>query len=167
MDTDTPPSRLKKAREAVRLDQHTVAALIGINTPSYYDLEAYDDELAATLSLEDLCRLADVVRADPLVLLLGADAGSVECSITFRGVVWTLAARMEASGLDARQFGEQVGWDLTKILSDSDELWALNTDGFRDVAKAAGIEWTSAFPRRRRAAPDPEQHGVLALREAR
>jgi DNA-binding XRE family transcriptional regulator len=49
MDADTPSSRLEKAREAIRLDQHAVAALIGINTPSYCDLEAYDDELAMTL----------------------------------------------------------------------------------------------------------------------
>jgi len=105
MDANTPSTRLKKAREAIRLDQRAVAALSGINIASYYDLEAYDDELTMTLSVEVLCRLAEVVEADPL-------------------------------------------------LSDSDELWALNTDGFRDVTEAAGIEWTSAFPRRRRPAPE-------------
>jgi hypothetical protein len=45
-----------------------------------------------------------------------------------------------------------VGWQVDKILADPDELWTLNTDGFRDVTKAAGVEWTSVFPRKRRAA---------------
>ena len=54
---------------------------------------------------------------------------------------------MAATGLDVDQFGERVGWDVTKILADPQELWEINTDGFRDVAKAAGVEWTAAFPR--------------------
>jgi transcriptional regulator with XRE-family HTH domain len=150
MGVETPPSRLKRAREAVGLDQHSVAGLAGINSPWYYDLEAYDHELASTLSLEKLCQLAEIVKTDPLVLLIGDGASSVERSLEFGDVVKGLAAQMVASGFDVEQFGERVGWELGKILADPNAIWDLNTDGFRDVAKAAGVEWSSAFPRARR-----------------
>lgn len=57
MDVETPPKRLKRAREAAGLDEHSVARLAGITSSWYYDLEAHDDELASTLSLETLSRL--------------------------------------------------------------------------------------------------------------
>src|SRR5437899_436668 len=109
MDAATPASRLKRAREAVGLDQHAVAELIGINLPWYYDLEAYGDELASTLSLEEVCHLAEVVRTDPLVLLIGDRAISVERSIQFGDLVQGLAAQMAAANLGVKQFGERVG----------------------------------------------------------
>jgi transcriptional regulator with XRE-family HTH domain len=147
MDDGTPSNRLKRAREALGLDEHMVAKQTGINSPWYYDLEASENELAMTLSLEKLCQLARVVRVDPLVLLIGDRAKSIERSIQFGDVVQRLADQMAATGLDVDQFGERVGWNVTKILADPQELWELNTDGFRDVAKAAGVEWTAAFPR--------------------
>jgi transcriptional regulator with XRE-family HTH domain len=147
MDDGTPSKRLKRAREALGLDEHAVAKQTGINSPWYYDLEASENEIAMTLSLEKLCHLARVVRADPLVLLIGDQAKSIERSIQFGAVVQQLADQMAATGLDVDQFGERVGCDVTKILADPQELWELNTDGFRDVAKAAGVEWTAAFPR--------------------
>jgi hypothetical protein len=52
-----------------------------------------------------------------------------------------------ANDMCTNQFSDRVGWDVTKILAESQELWELNTDGFWDVAKAAGVEWTAAFPR--------------------
>ncbi len=147
MGGETPPNRLKKAREATGLDEHSVARLAGITSPWYYDLEGDDDELAMTLSLEKLCHLAEIVRTDPLVLLIGDRASSIERSIEFGDVVQRLTAQMAASGLDVEEFGKRVGWQLEKILTDPNELWALNTDGFRDVATAAGVDWSSAFPR--------------------
>jgi transcriptional regulator with XRE-family HTH domain len=150
MGVETPPRRLKRAREAVGLDEHAVARLAGITSPWYYDLETHDDELASTLSLEKLCHLAEIVRTDPLVLLIGDRASTVERSIEFGDVVRRLTTQMATSGLDVEQFGERVGWELGKILADPNELWELNTDGFRDVATAAGVDWSSAFPRTRR-----------------
>ena len=152
MDAETPPSRLKRAREAVGLDEHAVAELIGITSPWYYDLESYEDELATTLSIETLCRLAEVVKVDPLALLIGDRASTIERSIQFGEVVQQLAVQMAAADLDVEQFGDRVGWDLTKILADPQELWELDADGFIDVANGAGVEWTLAFPRTRRSA---------------
>src|SRR5450432_4256929 len=150
MGVETPPMRLKRAREAVGLDEHSVARLAGITSSWYYELEGDEEDLAMTLSLEKLCHLAEVVRTDPLVLLIGARASSVVRSIEFEDVVRGLTAQMAASGLDVEQFGERVGWEIGKILTDPNELWELNTDGFRDVATAAGVDWSSAFPRSRR-----------------
>jgi transcriptional regulator with XRE-family HTH domain len=152
MDAETPAGRLKRARQSIGLDEHSVAELIGITSPWYYDLEAFEDDLAMTLSLERLCHLAEVVKADPLALLIGDRANSIERSIQFGDVVQHLAAQMAAADLDEERFGDRVGWDLTKILGDPQELWELNSDGFIDVAKGAGVEWTSAFPRARRSA---------------
>ena len=147
MDGETPANRLKRAREALGLGQHAVAKLIGIGVPWYFDLEAYENELSATLSLATLCHLAQVVRTDPLVLLIGERANSVERTIQFSDLVQGLTERMKAAGLDVEGFGDRVGWDLTKILRDPQELWEFKTEWFVDVARAVGVEWTSAFPR--------------------
>jgi hypothetical protein len=143
----TPARRLQSAREATGLEQRDVAALIGIGFPWYCDLEMHPNDVAMTLSLEELCHLGSVVRTDPLRLLIGDRASSVERTIQFGEIVQRLADRMAALALDVEQFGERVGWDLTKIMVDSEALWALNTDGFRDVSKAADVDWISAFPR--------------------
>ena len=147
MDGETPANRLKRAREALGLGQDAVAKLIGITLPWYFDLEAYENELSATLSLATLCQLAQIVRTDPLVLLIGDRANSVDRTIQFGDLVQRLTEQMKAAGLDVEEFGERVGWDLTKILRDPQELWEFNTEGLVDVASAVGVEWTLAFPR--------------------
>jgi transcriptional regulator with XRE-family HTH domain len=154
MNAETPADRLKRARQAVGLDEHAVAQLVGISSPAYYDLEGHQHELAQSLSLETLCHLGEVAKVDPLVLLIGDRGSSVERSIQFEDVVQQLTEQMAALGLDAERFGARVGWDVTKILADPQELWELNSDGFVDIAEGAGLKWTSAFPRtRRRAGP--------------
>lgn len=50
------------SKVALGLDEHAVAKQTGINSPWYYDLEASENDLAMTLSLEKLCHLARVVQ---------------------------------------------------------------------------------------------------------
>lgn len=147
MDLEAPAQRLKRARESIGLDQHAAARLIGIDSPWYYDLEEYEDEIVSTLSLEKLCHLAHVLSTDPLVLLVGDRAKTIDRTLQFEEIVQRLADEMSLAGLDVKACSERVGWNLTKILADPQELWNLNTGGFVDVTKAAGVEWTSALPR--------------------
>lgn len=56
---ETPPEKLKKAREKVGLSKEAVARKLGVSTRHYYDLEAglRTPSLFEALALEDLLGL--------------------------------------------------------------------------------------------------------------
>src|SRR5258706_12528529 len=69
----TPSKALRVARERSEKTEKEIAEAVGINTPSYYDLEDSDDEFFVAASLNGLGRLCATLKLGPESLL-----GSIE-----------------------------------------------------------------------------------------
>ncbi|HEY2900591.1 MAG TPA: helix-turn-helix transcriptional regulator [Polyangia bacterium] len=146
MTQQAPSDRLRAARERLVLTPEEVANQIGLSANWYYDLEAYPDEIVSTVSLAHLRLLGQALQLEPATILTGEAAPST-AHLEFPDVARGLQQKMDAEGLDAETLGERVGWTISRVLVDPQELWNFNVTGFRDVCAAAGVDWLAALPR--------------------
>lgn len=145
MAAESANERMRAARERLGLTPEQVANQIGLNAPWYYDLEAYPDEVFSTISLEHLRLLGRALALEPATILVG-DASQPAAPKTFADIAEGLRRQMAADGLDAKAFGDRVGWGIDNVLVDPNELWKFNVAGLRDVCAAAGIDWLAVLP---------------------
>src|ERR1044071_3945837 len=69
MTMDGYADKIRQMRLAAGKSEKEMAELIGINLPSYYDLESYDDEVLDCLSLCELKKMCQVLNITPVDLL--------------------------------------------------------------------------------------------------
>jgi hypothetical protein len=137
---------MRGARERLGLTPEEVASKMGLSASWYYDLEAYPDEVFATVSLAHLQVLGQTLGLEPAKILVGGTTSPTDRR-GFRDVVDGLQRRMEAEGLDAEALGERLGWDIRGVLADPQELWNFNVTGLRDVCQGVGVDWLAVLPR--------------------
>jgi transcriptional regulator with XRE-family HTH domain len=91
-----PPAahRIRRAREALALTQDDVASRWGEHASMYWDLELYDDDVFANISVRQLQRLAAVLGTSVNALLFGEEPASNLPSAPYVDVVARLRVRM-------------------------------------------------------------------------
>jgi hypothetical protein len=149
MTTQAPSDRIREARERLALTPQEVANQMGLAANWYVDLETYPEEVFSTVSLAHLKLLGQALQLEPATILTGEAAASSTVPLAFPDVARGLRQKMDAEALDAESFGDRVGWNLTRVLADPQELWNFNVTGFRDVCAAASVDWLAALPRLR------------------
>jgi transcriptional regulator with XRE-family HTH domain len=123
-----------------------VAQRIGMSVSSYRDVEARDEETFTVVSLGSLARLGQELKLSPSTLLFGGrEPQEGERNVTLDEVSRRLRDRLAASDLSVHDFGERIGWDVDKVLSDPEALWDFNLVGLRDVCRAVGIDWLAVL----------------------
>jgi len=153
-DDSTPPkqqwpstaARIREARVAVGLTDTDVARHLNITISSYNKLERYNDEAFNCLSLKQLLALGKIVNVEPRVLLLGDEAMGITPTITFSDISVRLADRIAREGRTPDEFGDSIGWDITPVLKDSQELWRYDVEALYEISKALGADWVAALP---------------------
>jgi len=147
-DNDIPPyaKRLRTAREQIGKSVEEMAALVGLNVPSYYDLESYADEVLSSLSIREFARLCKLLKISP------RDLFAEECQTEQDGtVVNSLAAKirsyMETQEITLAEFEERVGWDVGAFLESPIEIVTdrYNLEALIDIGKEVRFNWVSAL----------------------
>ncbi len=158
-----PPTahRIAEARERLGLAHADLATRLGINLASYWDLEVHDDEAFVTLSLRQLCALADALRVSVRDLVSEDAAAVVPPDVSPNDLVEAIARRIEQDRSNVDALGEELGWELTAVLNDPNRIWDdWCVDGLRDVCDGLGLDWRSVLPDRRwpLSSPPMERH---------
>jgi transcriptional regulator with XRE-family HTH domain len=141
-----PASRLKEARLRSGKTVAEIAALAGINAPSYYDLEAQRDELMSVISLGDLANLARALGIDGASLF--SDQPVIPISLT--ALSNRIKTYLAEKRLGIAEFSKHVGYDIEDILKSPNAALDWNIDCLRSVCSQIGIDWISAIPNRQR-----------------
>jgi len=143
-----PPvaSRIREARRRAGLSDTEVARRLGVTVSSYCDLERYDDEAFAVISLGDLEALGRILSVQPRVLLLGSEAEGLKHSMTADEITARLGEKLLASGQSVEQFGDAIGWDIKELLGQPKALWSFNVEGLYDLCKLIHVDWVRALP---------------------
>ena len=135
--------RLKILRERRGLSEHEAAAAIGINSPSYFDLEQHESEFFMCISLRGLkklfivldTRLSDVVGVSSTSGIAGG----------FADLAAAINERIGRGEFTIEQFEERAGWEIADFLKNPECAWNWNVDGLRDVCGAAGFDWVAVL----------------------
>jgi hypothetical protein len=122
-----------------------LAAAIGINEPSCWDLLVHESELTCALSLRQFVRLGSVLGVSPFSLL------PVQSPPHTRRSLPDLAAAIRdfcaARGVSIALFSDSAGWDVGPFLRSPDfalDNWCLDT--LRHVCHALGLHWPDYLP---------------------
>ena len=144
---ERPPiaKRIAAAREKAGLSHEVVAHSIGLDAPSYWDLEAYDDEAFMAVSIAELVALARTLGVSTLDLLEPTLSAPLE-PISYAELAELIRARIVLDDVDVDTWGARVGWDVSDILANADSVADLNLDGLRDICSALGVDWRAVVP---------------------
>jgi hypothetical protein len=135
-------ARIRSARVRVGLDERAMAERLGIGLPAYCDLERFDDELATCLSLDQVRRLAQVLRLSIAALIAAdADATASGPAMSMTELIDRIRQRLVQEGLNVEAFSDRVGWDITAAMTNPDSAWRdWNIDCLRDVCAEMEID---------------------------
>lgn len=139
--------RIQEARARAGLMPSEIAERVGITEASYWDLEWFDDEAFNVISLRVLSALGETLNVEPRVLLLGPEATEPPEAVSFAHIAWRLEEHIAQTGKSAGQLGDEVGWDLERILADPQQLWDYDVEALYCITQAVGLDWVAALPR--------------------
>jgi len=124
-----------------------MAALLGMTPMTYFDLEAYDDELSAVPSLDQLGRLA-AAHGVSSVALLTEDGQTLPTSrVTYPELVNCITAHLSATRKSVGEFEEQAGWSLSDFLTNQLQAYASYPVEFlKSPSSCLGVDWLEVLP---------------------
>ena len=132
---------------AVLVSEKEMAELIGINLPSYYDLESYDDEVVDCLSLYELKKMCRVLKITPVDLL--SDEANNHRGLNhlpFAEFIETVKKYIASEDITVAEFEDKAGWEMEGLLNNPEEIWERNVQFLKDVCAELGINWLSVVP---------------------
>jgi transcriptional regulator with XRE-family HTH domain len=134
--------RLKQAREATGKSPKEVAALVGISSNLYYDLEGIDGELNMVISLGELSKLSSVLGIRTRFIFDGKTEGQ---SISLEQLCAKIKEYLNVTGMSITDFETRVGFTIAAALDNPFEVFKWNVDCLRFVCEEIGIDWHLAF----------------------
>jgi hypothetical protein len=109
---------------------------------SYWDLEAYDDEVFMCLSLRQLGVLANALHVSARGLVSDGPTLPGPAKLTPTEIVAALRERLAASGGDFEALAEHLGWDVQDALAEPAIIWEKwCVVELRDVCEGLGLDW--------------------------
>lgn len=146
-DLPYPPvaRRLREAREALKLGQDEVAALWGQQPSMYWDLELFDNEAFDVISVEELSKLAGVLKIPLMVLLFGEEPPQPLPATTYADVVQRLRVKALEGATTTEELAEKIGWELTTFFYDPSNLRKLPIFGLRWICREVDVDWASTL----------------------
>jgi transcriptional regulator with XRE-family HTH domain len=133
------------ARERLGISVSDLAAAIGVNEPSCWDLLSDSAEVAGCLSLRQFLRLASVLRVAPLSLL--PKTPPPRAGRTLSELATAIREFCAARDLGIEQFSDYAGWDVQPFLDSPDSAldeWCLDT--LCEICEALSVHWPDYLP---------------------
>ena len=139
--------RIHAARKSKGLTKDEITLHIGGYEQRVYNLEAFDDDLPTTLSLRQVCDLANLLSLPPRELVCGTDMPASSETTTAAQVAAAIKTHISEQGLDINKYDEQVGWDVHSVIENPENLWDdWNIDSLHEVCVGLGIDWRTVLP---------------------
>lgn len=139
--------KIRQKRIAAGRSEEEMAELIGINLPSYFDLESYDDEVVDCLSLSELRKMYRALNMTPADLFSEDVSGNDDARhLSFAEFSKKVKSHIESHGMTVPEFEDKVGWELQSLLNDPEEIWERNVQFLKDVCVEVGIDWLWVAP---------------------
>src|SRR4030095_16468919 len=103
--------RFQRARERLGLTLDGVAALLGVETREYWDIEFHNDEAFDCFSVVQLRQIATILGEPLEALLFGAGFVRTTTRISPAAIAERLRALAASEELTIEELSDRVGWD--------------------------------------------------------
>src|SRR3954470_22854729 len=111
----SPSENIRVARERAGLQPEDVARAVGLNKPSYYDVEGSDDEVTGNISMAILAAIARFLGTTPVEVLEGEGTQPGRAKRPTSDLVALARARIAADRLTIEAYGDRFGWNLAPV----------------------------------------------------
>ena len=147
-EPEYPPcaKHLVALRERQGLTKGAVAERLGLPPTWLDDLEAYDQELYADISLREISELARALGVSVADILLAGTGGGAGERVPFAQVPERLRIVLAGGAESVEAFGDRVGWEVDRVLDNPADMWSWCPDELRDISRGLGIDWVAALP---------------------
>lgn len=132
----TVPDTIRHLREQTGLSRQEVAKRIWMNTPSYYDLETYEDEWEDVAELGQLLELSRILET-PLLTIVGESVANIHEQLSFP----SLADLIRQEVTEGRVREDEIGWDLSEFWEEPMIAMEYPVSFLKIVGKAVGFDW--------------------------
>jgi transcriptional regulator with XRE-family HTH domain len=138
--------RVRELRQRTGRKEHDLAALLGMSSASYFDIEANDDELEMVLSLRQVKLLAEHLGVSTAELF-GKERVPTERRLEYRMLVVRTEDYLRSAGISEETLVEQVGWELRDFFTSEDAtLDNYPVDFLKSLCDVLQVPWTHALP---------------------
>lgn len=138
----SPSENIRTARLRAGLRPEDVARAVGLNKPSYYDVEASDDEVTGNISLATLTTIARCLGTTVADLLDCPETHATNLSRPIFDLMALAQARMAAEHLTVEAYGNRVGWNLAPAFENPERIWDYPFEMLRALCGNLGADWT-------------------------
>jgi hypothetical protein len=122
------------------LEPEDVARAIGLNKPWYYDVEGRDDEVTDTISLATLIAIARTLGTTVIELVEGPGS-HVSSKRSRSDLVALTRARIAAECMTVDAYGDRIGWDVTSILVNPEDVERYPLVMLQALCEELGVDW--------------------------
>lgn len=148
---DWPPvaERFRKARERSGLTFQQIGELMDAEPSVFWDLEWYDDEVFTVPSVSDVTRLAKLLDVGVHDWLFGFSPEDIPGPrLSLDDVAAGIADVLNGGRVTREELEERLDLDVEVIVDEPSSLGDLRIYEFREVCRAAGVDWVRALPAR-------------------
>ena len=134
-------AKLREARCRLGWSEQEAATRTGLSLPNYYDLEAYEGELACCYSLNEILRICRAFEMRPTDLIADG-TGTLPAPVSIETVMKRIQEHCAERKLSISEFEDAAGWRLEPWLAKPRAaLDAWNLDCLKDVCRELQINW--------------------------
>ncbi len=135
----SPHFRFREFRERAGLSHDEAARLMGISSPSVWDIESDGDELSNCYSASQVQQFCRVLGIRPGELF---EVETVESPVSAAGLVRLIYEQCLSRDVTLEQFEDAVGWRLSACIDPPEGLLEdMPIDGLQDLCRELGIHW--------------------------
>jgi transcriptional regulator with XRE-family HTH domain len=137
----SPSENIRAARVRAGLQPEDIARAAGLNKPSYYDVEASDDEVTGNISLATLTAIARYLGTTAVELLEGPGTHTHRNNRPMSELVALAKARMAVDHLTIEGYGDRFGWNLAPIFEDPRRVSEYPLEMLQALCEDCGADW--------------------------
>jgi hypothetical protein len=124
-----------------------MAAVAGLNLPSYYDLEADDGEIFMCLSLDGLQAICKELKISAREIFTGEPRVARFNAISFDALAKRVSQYLQEHKMPLETFEDMVGWSLVgEFLQNPQSANGWNVDCLQDICRPLNVDWLDALP---------------------
>lgn len=139
--------KIRQLRLRAGKSEREMAELMNISVESYFDLEAYNDEVLDCISIYELRKMSSAFGVTPVeVLTTVSKTEDKAVHISYVELVERIKKHLETQQMTAAEFEDKVGWYIESLFDNPQEIEERCVQFLIDVCDELQINWLAAVP---------------------
>ena len=139
--------KIRQLRLSTGKSEGEMAEIMNISVESYFDLEAYDDEVLECISVYELRKMSGAFGVTPVELLMGVPRAEANLNhISYVELVERIKKYIDSQGVTVTEFEDSVGWYIESLFDNPQEIEGRCVQFLIDACNELQLDWLEVIP---------------------